>query len=437
VSSLTDRLQNGGADPNTEDQFADVRSRVHQVVIESLGAAMLSGDIDEAALNRRLRGIVEAALAAEEAPLSRADRELLARQISDEVTGYGPLERFLKDETVTEIMVNNHREIFIERGGRIFPTDARFADDAHLRRILDKIVAQVGRRIDESSAMVDARLPDGSRVNAIIPPLSLNGPAMTIRKFAQRRLSMTDMTGLGTLTEEMGEFLGLCVAARLNILVTGGTGSGKTTLLNVLSAFIPEEERIVTIEDAAELKLDQRHWLRLESKPANIEGQGQVTIRDLLKNALRMRPDRIVIGEVRGSEALDMLQAMNTGHDGSLSTVHCNSPRDAVSRMETMVLMAGFDLPVRAIREQVASALHLIVHVERLHDGSRKVVRITEVQRMEGDQVTLQDLFAFKVHGTSSNGSLVGALEPTGLHPTFREEFHRRGLELPSDLFSL
>jgi pilus assembly protein CpaF len=414
VSSLTDRLQNGGADPNAEDQFADVRNRVHQVVIESLGAAMLSGDIDEAALNRRLRGIVEAALAAEEAPLSRADRELLARQISDEVTGYGPLERFLKDETVTEIMVNNHREIFIERGGRIFPTDARFADEAHLRRILDKIVAQVGRRIDESSAMVDARLPDGSRVNAIIPPLSLNGPAMTIRKFAQRRLSMADMTGLGTLTAEMGAFLGLCVAARLNILVTGGTGSGKTTLLNVLSGFIPEEERIVTIEDAAELKLDQRHWLRLESKPANIEGQGQVTIRDLLRNALRMRPDRIVIGEVRGSEALDMLQAMNTGHDGSLSTV-----------------------PVRAIREQVASALHLIVHVERLYDGSRKVVRITEVQRMEGDQVTLQDLFAFKVHGTSSNGSLVGALEPTGLHPTFREEFQRRGIDLPSDLFAL
>ncbi len=301
MPSLTDRLQNGGPEPHAgEDQFADVRNRVHKVVIESLGAAMLSADIDEAALNRRLRGVVDAALAAEEVPLSRADRDLLARQISDEVKGYGPLERFLKDETVTEIMVNNHREIYIERGGRIFPTDARFADEAHLRRILDKIVAQVGRRIDESSAMVDARLPDGSRVNAIIPPLSLNGPAMTIRKFAQRRLSMADMTGLGTLTDEMGAFLGLCVAARLNILVTGGTGSGKTTLLNVLSAFIPEEERIVTIEDAAELKLDQRHWLRLESKPANIEGNGQVTIRDLLRNALRMRPDRIVIGEVRG-----------------------------------------------------------------------------------------------------------------------------------------
>jgi pilus assembly protein CpaF len=274
-------------------------------------------------------------------------------------------------------------------------------------------------------------------VNAIIPPLSLNGPAMTIRKFATRRLSMADLVGLGTLSEEMGDFIGLCVRARLNILVTGGTGSGKTTMLNILSSYIPEEERIVTIEDAAELKLDQRHWLRLESRPANVEGQGQVGIRDLLRNALRMRPDRIVVGEVRGPEALDMLQAMNTGHDGSLSTVHCNSPRDAVSRLETMVLMAGFDLPVRAIREQVASALHLIVHTERLHDGSRKVVRITEVQRMEGEQVTLQDLFVFNVHGESSSGSIAGALESTGLHPTFKEDFHRRGIELPADLFAL
>ncbi len=279
-------------------------------------------------------------------------------------------------------------------------------------------------------------LPDGSRVNAIIPPLSLNGPAMTIRKFAQRRLEMQDLVGLGSLSEEMGDFVGRCVRARLNVLVTGGTGSGKTTLLNVLSGFIPEEERIVTIEDAAELRLDQRHWLRLEARPANVEGQGEVTIRDLLRNALRMRPDRIVVGEVRGAEALDMLQAMNTGHDGSLSTVHCNSPRDAVSRLETMVLMSGFDLPVRAIREQIASALHLIVHTERLHDGSRKVVRITEVQRMEGDQVTLQDVFVFKIHGTTANGSVAGQLEPTGLHPTFIDDFNRRGIILPADLFS-
>jgi pilus assembly protein CpaF len=438
--SLTERLSNNGGGLNGAaevDEFADVRRRVHKVVIETLGTGLLSGDADDAALNRQLQAIVDAALAEEEVPLSRADRETLAREIADEVNGYGPLERFLKDETVTEIMVNNHREIFIERGGRIFPTDARFADDAHLRRILDKIVAQVGRRIDESSAMVDARLPDGSRVNAIIPPLSLHGPAMTIRKFSQRRLGMSDLVGLGALSEEMGEFLGLCVRARLNVLVSGGTGSGKTTMLNVLSGFIPDDERIITIEDAAELKLDQRHWLRLEARPANVEGSGAVTIRDLLRNALRMRPDRIVVGEVRGAEALDMLQAMNTGHDGSLSTVHCNSPRDAISRLETMVLMSGFELPVRAIREQVSSALHLIVHLERLHDGSRKVVRIAEVQRMEGDQVTLQDLFTFRVNGMTSNGSVDGQLESTGLHPTFRDEFRRRGLDLPADLFLL
>jgi pilus assembly protein CpaF len=440
--SLTERLStapgigNGAGSGPELDQFAEVRRRVHRTVIDTLGAGLLGEETDEAVLAQRLRGIVDAALTEEDVPLSRVDRETLAREIADEVVGYGPLERFLKDETVTEIMVNNHREIYIERGGRIFPTDAHFADDAHLRRILDKIVAQVGRRIDESSAMVDARLPDGSRVNAIIPPLSLHGTAMTIRKFAQRRLGMPDLVGLGTLSEEMGDFLGLCVRARLNILVTGGTGSGKTTMLNVLSAFIPDDERIVTIEDAAELRLDQRHWLRLESRPANVEGTGQVTIRDLLRNALRMRPDRIVVGEVRGPEALDMLQAMNTGHDGSLSTVHCNSPRDAISRIETMVLMSGFDLPVRAIREQVSSALHLVVHTERLHDGSRKVVRITEVQRMEGDQVTLQDLFTFNVRGTTANGSVDGRLEPTGLHPTFREEFRRRGLELSADLFS-
>ncbi len=412
--SLTDRLANGASAGNGSgpavDQFAEVRDRVHRSVIDTLGTGLLANQADEAVIAQQLQALVEKALAEDETPLSRADRTMLARQITDEVVGYGPISRFLKDETVTEIMVNNHREIYIERGGRIFPTDVQFANEAHLRRILDKIVAQVGRRVDESSAMVDARLPDGSRVNAIIPPLSLNGPAMTIRKFAQRRLEMGDLVGLGTISEEMGEFLGLCVRARLNVLVTGGTGSGKTTLLNVLSSFIPTDERIVTIEDAAELKLDQRHWLRLESRPANVEGTGLVSIRDLLRNALRMRPDRIVVGEVRGPEALDMLQAMNTGHDGSLSTVHCNSPRDAVSRIETMVLMAGFDLPVRAIREQVASALNLIVHTERLHDGSRKVVRITEVQRMEGDQVTLQDLFTFNVHGTTANGSNAGEL---------------------------
>ncbi len=438
--SLHERLAHapsGVVDDAPADRFAELRNRVHRAVIETMGTALLSDGVDDAALARRVRALVDAALLEDEMPLSAADREQLAREIADEVTGYGPIERFLNDDSVTEVMINNHEQIYVERGGRIFPTDARFADEAHLRRIMDKIVGQVGRRIDESSAMVDARLPDGSRVNAIIPPLSLNGPSMTIRKFSRRRLEMHDLVGLGTVSDEMGRFLGLCVEARLNILVTGGTGSGKTTMLNVLSSFVPEDERIVTIEDAAELKLDQRHWLRLEARPANIEGSGAVMIRDLLRNSLRMRPDRIIIGEVRGAEALDMLQAMNTGHDGSLSTVHCNSPRDAISRMETMVLMAGFDLPVRAIREQIAAALHLIVHVERLPDGSRKVVRITEVQRMEGDQVTLQDLFVFTVDGLTSNGSIEGALRSTGLHPAFREQFARRGIDLPHDLFQL
>jgi pilus assembly protein CpaF len=439
--SLQERLSipmaEAGAVPVEVDQFGEIRNRVHRAVIETLGTQLLGDDVDERMLVARVEALVDAQLRAEEVPLSVADRTQLSREIADDVIGYGPIERFLRDDTVTEVMVNNAHEIYIERGGRLFLTDARFANDDHVRRILDKIVAQVGRRIDESSAMVDARLPDGSRVNAIIPPLSLHGPAMTIRKFSQQRLTMEDMVGLGSLTREMGEFIGLCVKARLNILVSGGTGSGKTTLLNVLSNFIPDEERIVTIEDAAELKLAQSHWLRLESRPPNVEGTGEVAIRDLLRNALRMRPDRIIVGEVRGPESLDMLQAMNTGHDGSLSTVHCNSPRDAIARVETMVLMAGFDLPVRAIREQVSSALHLIVHTERLSDGSRKVVRITEVQRMEGDQVTLQDLFTFKVSGVSANGSIDGELISTGLHPTFKEQFTRRGMQLPSSLFSM
>src|SRR5581483_978955 len=404
----------------------ELRQKIHHHLIDELGPILYDKRLSEEDLRRRVHEQLHAALAQERAPLSAADKAQLIQDVSDDILGYGPIDRLLKDEDVTEVMVNGPESVYIERAGRIEKTAASFVDDTHLRRIMDKIVGQVGRRIDESSPMVDARLPDGSRVNAIIPPLSLNGPSMTIRKFSRRRLEMHDLVGLGTLSGDMGRFLALCVQARLNILVTGGTGSGKTTMLNVLSSFVPEEERIVTIEDAAELKIDQAHWLRLEARPANIEGHGAVAIRDLLRNSLRMRPDRIIIGEVRGPEALDMLQAMNTGHDGSLSTVHCNSPRDAISRMETMVLMAGFDLPVRAIREQIASALHLIVHVERLPDGSRKVVRITEVQRMEGDQVTLQDLFVFTVDGLTSNGSIEGALRSTGLHPAFREQFARR-----------
>ena len=440
--SLTDRLSNGGSPTGPSqpvDQFAEVRERVHRTVIETLGTGLLATQADEDVIAEQLHAIVDAALSQEETPLSRADRDMLARQITDEVVGYGPISRFLKDETVTEIMVNNHREIFIERGGRIFPTDVQFASETHLRRILDKIVAQVGRRVDESSAMVDARLPDGSRVNAIIPPLSLNGPAMTIRKFAQRRLEMHDLVGLGTISEEMGEFLGLCVKARLNVLVSGGTGSGKTTFLNVLSSFIPNDERIITIEDAAELRLDQRHWLRLESRPANVEGTGQVTIRDLLRNALRMRPDRIVVGEVRGSEALDMLQAMNTGHEGSLTTIHANSPRDALARLETLVLTAGVELPLRAIREQVASAFDLLVQITRLVDGSRRISHVTEVLRMESDVITLQDIFLARPPDEESAAAqisrLLSPLSCTGLKPHFLEKLAANGVTLPATFF--
>jgi pilus assembly protein CpaF len=325
----------------------------------------------------------------------------------------------------------------VERQGRLYETSVRFTDESHLRRIINKIVAQVGRRVDESSPLVDARLPDGSRVNAIIPPLSLSGPIVTIRKFSKRRLDLNDMIRLGTLTTETVEFLSRCVHAELNILISGGTGSGKTTLLNALSTAIPDEDRILTIEDAAELRLNQRHVLRLEARPKNIEGEGEVTIRDLVRNSLRMRPDRIIVGEVRGAEALDMLQAMNTGHDGSLCTVHANAPRDALSRIETMVMMAGYELPIKAIRSQVSSALDLIVHLERVEDGSRRVTAITEVQRMESDVVTMQDIFEFKLERITSDRVVIGSLQPTGLRPTFLDKFEKRGVELPNSLFAV
>ena len=333
-------------------------------------------------------------------------------------------------------MVNGPGEIWIERQGRLYETTVRFSDDSHLRRIINRMVAQIGRRIDESSPMVDARLPDGSRVNAVIPPLSLTGPLISIRKFSKQRLNPDDLVKLGTLSTETVEFIQRCVQAELNMLIAGGTGSGKTTLLNALSTAIPDRERIVTIEDAAELRLNQRHVLRLEARPKNIEGQGEIGIRELVRNSLRMRPDRIIVGEVRGAEALDMLQAMNTGHDGSLSTIHANSPRDALSRVETMVLMAGYDLPVKAIRQQVASALDIIIQLERLQDGSRRVVSITEVGRMESDVVTLTELFRFKVEEVSADRTVTGRLVSTGLRPTFLDKFERRGISLPQQLFS-
>jgi pilus assembly protein CpaF len=412
-----------------------VKNGIHLAVIGELGPQLFNTTMEPAALRERVRDDIRAKLG-EEAGISRDDRERLIASISDDILGHGPLERLLADDSVTEIMVNGPFDIWVERQGRLYETNVRFNDDSHLRRIINKMVAQVGRRIDESSPMVDARLPDGSRVNAIIPPLSLSGPIVTIRKFSRKRLDMQELIKIGTLSEETVGFLKRCIAAQLNVLISGGTGSGKTTLLNALSAAISDAERIVTIEDAAELQLNQKHVLRLEARPKNIEGAGEVAIRDLVRNSLRMRPDRIIVGEVRGAEALDMLQAMNTGHDGSLSTVHANAPRDALARIETMVLMAGFELPVRAIRHQVASALDMIVHLERLEDGSRRVTSITEVQRMESDVITMQEIFAFKVERLTGDGIVIGSLRPTGLRPTFLHKFAKRGIDLPNEIFA-
>jgi pilus assembly protein CpaF len=372
----------------------------------------------------------------QEPSLSTADRERLGAEITADILGYGPLEKLLSDPSVSEIMVNGSQTIWVERDGLLFDTPLRFDDESHLRRIINKMVGQVGRRIDESSPMVDARLKDGSRVNAIIPPLSLSGPLLTIRKFARDRFDFHDLIEINTLSPVAADFLRLAVRAKLNILVSGGTGTGKTTLLNALSEALSDSERIVTIEDSAELQLHQRHVLRLEQRPPNIENEGEVTIRDLVRNALRMRPDRIIVGEVRGAEALDMLQAMNTGHEGSLTTVHANSPRDALSRVETMVLMAGFELPVKAIRQYLSSALDLIVQIERLEGGTRHVTSITEVQRMESDIITLQTLYEFKVDRIGPDGKVAGSLEPTGLRPTLLKKFERRGIEVPHDLFN-
>jgi pilus assembly protein CpaF len=417
------------------DPFAEVKNRIHLAVIGDLGPQLFNVNMDPNALRERVMSDIRNHLGREQG-ISRDDRERLASEIGDDILGHGPLERLLADESVTEIMVNGPHDVWVERQGRLYETTVRFTDESHLRRIINKIVAQVGRRIDESSPLVDARLPDGSRVNAVIPPLSLSGPLVTIRKFSKKRFDLNDLIRLGTLSTETVEFLQRCVLAELNILISGGTGSGKTTLLNALSTAIPESDRIITIEDAAELRLHQRHVLRLEARPKNIEGEGEIPIRELVRNSLRMRPDRIIVGEVRGAEALDMLQAMNTGHDGSLCTVHANAPRDALARIETMVLMAGYDLPVRAIRQQVASALDLIVHLERLEDGSRKITCITEVQRMESEVITLQDLFEFKVEQVTSDRVVVGSLRSTGLRPTFLNKFEKHGVTLPVSLFA-
>ena len=418
----------------SSDPFSDLKNNVHLLVISDLGPQLFNENVDPATLRERVLADIRRHLN-QETGLSRAERDQIALDVADDILGHGPIERLLADDTITEIMVNGPYDVWIERHGRLTQTNVTFHDESHLRRIINKIVAQVGRRVDESSAMVDARLPDGSRVNAIIPPLSLTGPLVTIRKFSRNRLTFQDLIRLGTLTTETMEFLERCVAARLNILISGGTGAGKTTLLNVLSEAIPDSERIVTIEDSAELSLHQRHILRLESRPPNIEGEGEVSIRDLLRNSLRMRPDRIVVGEVRGPEALDMLQAMNTGHDGSLSTVHANSTRDALGRIETMVMMSGFEIPLRAVRQQISSALDMVIQIERLDDGHRRVTSISEVQRMESDVITMQELFVWKVEQVTDERVTIGNLVSTGLRPTFLHKFEKRGIALPAGLF--
>src|SRR5437588_1121061 len=403
------------------DPFAELKNRIHLGVIEDLGRQIFTSDVDQANLRPKVVEEIRSRLELEPG-ISREDRERLVEELTDDIMGHGPLERLLADDTVSEIMVNAPNDVWIEREGILHKTTVRFSDESQLRRIINKMVAEVGRRIDEAQPMVDARLPDGSRINAVIPPLSLSGALLTIRKFGAERLNLDALVRLGTLSPETTDLLKRCVEARLNLLISGGTGAGKTTLLNAMSAGIPDSERIVTIEDAAELRLAQRHVLRMESRPKNIEGEGEVTIRDLVRNTLRMRPDRIVVGEVRGAEALDMLQAMNTGHDGSLSTLHANSPRDALARLETMVMMTGCELRARAIRQQIASALDLIIQLERVHHGSRKVMSITEVQRMESDVMTLQELYHFHVHSISSNRTVVGELASTGLRPGVLEK---------------
>lgn len=418
------------------DPFAAVKASVHQALLDSLGPQLYDPHLEQSELELRVRQTLQTVIESENTPLSAPDRTRIAQEVADEILGHGPLEPLLRDGEITEIMVNGPNDIFVERAGKIYPVEARFTSDAHLRRTIDKIVGRVGRRVDESSPMVDARLADGSRVNAVIAPIALDGSILTIRKFSADPFTDRDLIAFGTITPQVRDFLRACVLGRRNIIISGGTGSGKTTLLNVMSSYIPHDERIITIEDAAELQLRQRHVLRLEARPANTEGKGQVSIRELVKNALRMRPDRIVVGEIRDGAALDMLQAMNTGHDGSLTTVHANTPRDSLSRVETMVLMAGIDLPVRAIRDQVASAVDLIVQQARMKDGSRRVTAITEVEGMESDVITLQDLFTFDyAAGRDEDGRFLGSLRSTGLRPKFTEHLKDLGIELPPDMF--
>jgi pilus assembly protein CpaF len=438
--AIGEQQQQQQSEGSAPDPYAELKTRIHHACIAKLGPQLFTTQTSENLSERVLREVTEQ-LTLDRTPLTREERRRIVREITDDILGYGPLEPLLRDDTVTEVMVNNFDRIFIERNGKLEQSPTTFADNAHLLRIIDKIVSQVGRRIDEASPMVDARLPDGSRVNAIIPPLSLRGPTLTIRKFSRDPYTMDDLITFGTLTPKAAQFLAACSRGKLNILISGGTGTGKTTTLNAISAFVPGDERIVTIEDAAELQLQQDHVITLESRPPNIEGQGEIRIRELVRNALRMRPDRIIVGEVRGPETLDMLQAMNTGHDGSLTTIHANSPRDALARLETLVLTAGVDLPLRAIREQTASAFDLLVQITRLVDGSRRISHITEVLRMESEVITLQDIFHAKPpdEDSAAAGQMVRLLSPltcTGLKPQFAEKMASHGVVLPPNFFN-
>jgi pilus assembly protein CpaF len=426
--------QRRNAEETSLNPVDQLKVELHRRLIERLDLEALEQIKDEGELTAQIRQAVFEFLRGESTPLSQSEREEIVEQIIYEVTGLGPIEPLFRDQTISDILVNGAREIFIERKGRLSRVNASFRNDAHLLAVIDRIVTRVGRRVDESSPMVDARLPDGSRVNAIIPPLALDGPMLSIRRFGAG-FTVPQLVAAGSMTEEMVNLLAGCVVARLNMLISGGTGSGKTTMLNALSSFIPGSERVVTIEDAAELRLQQEHVVRLETRPPNAEGRGEVVARDLVKNALRMRPDRILVGEVRSAEALDMLQAINTGHEGSLTTIHANSPRDALARLETMILFAGTNLPNKAMREQISSALDVIVQVSRLSDGSRRVVSITEVTGMEGDVIATQEIYRYRRRGLAPDGKIIGNFEGTGIRPTFSERLKMAGVELPASLF--
>jgi pilus assembly protein CpaF len=438
LAKTTDTPRAEAGPPVIEDPYAELKTRVHHACIAKLGPELFRAD--PADLGDNVYKAVAEEVALSGTPLTREDRLALVRQLTDDILGYGPLEQLLSDDSITEVMVNGADRIFVERAGKIERSGVRFVDDAHVMRIIEKIVSQVGRRVDEASPMVDARLPDGSRVNAIIPPLSLTGPTLTVRKFARDPYTINDLISFGTLSARAAQFLGACVRGKLNILISGGTGTGKTTTLNAVSAFVPGDERIVTIEDAAELQLQQEHVITLESRPANIEGVGEIKIRELVRNALRMRPDRIIVGEVRGAETLDMLQAMNTGHEGSLTTIHANSPRDALSRLETLVMTAGVDLPHRAIREQIASAFDVLVQIQRLVDGTRRISHISEVVGMESDVITLQDIFLAASPGeerAAESRRLLSPLRATGLKPHFLDKLATNNVVLAPSFFGV